>query len=316
MKSFIRRAAITSAVLREDAMVSPSRLLGRKRFYKYMKYDAAKKVLQNTSLQWSSPALLNDPFDLQFDLHMEYDRNQVANCLVQRFVDVYMGRSHPVAGSALDDNARLLRALMPHLKEADVKNEHRVAIVETLTATEQALPKLHDELRAMLAARKILCFSEVPNNVLMWAHYAENHSGAVLEFSYIEKYDSAWGAARPVRYLENMPRLADEKAMIRVLTGRGKLATPEHFQDSIYVKAADWAYEKEWRILGGWENDKPTELIGFKSEELTAVYLGCQMSGTNQDEIKKLVAKKYSHAGVQVGRKSARRFALEFGKID
>jgi hypothetical protein len=49
----------------------------------------------------------------------------------------------------------------------------------------------------------------------MWAHYAENHSGAVIEFSYIEKYDSAWGAAKPVRYLENMPRLADEDARVR-----------------------------------------------------------------------------------------------------
>jgi hypothetical protein len=146
-------------------MVSPSRSPGRKRFYKYMKYDSAKKILQSTSLQWSSPTLLNDPFDLKFDLHMEYDRDQVANRVVQRFVDVYMGRSQPAAGSALDDNARLLRGLMPHLKEADIKNEHRVAIIETLTATERALPKLHDELRAVLAARKILCEGDMADEV-------------------------------------------------------------------------------------------------------------------------------------------------------
>ena len=47
----------------------------------------------------------------------------------------------------------------------------------------------------------------------MWAHYAEYHTGAVIEFSYIEegKYASAWGAARPVRYTAEMPKLADKR---------------------------------------------------------------------------------------------------------
>ena len=117
-------------------------------------------------------------------------------------------RAQPSAGSVLDHNAKLLRIMIPGLKEETVREENRSTICAAIRGIEADLPKLHDELRAVLAKRKVLCFSEVPDNLLMWAHYAEYHTGAVIEFSYIEegKYASAWGAARPVRYTAEMPR--------------------------------------------------------------------------------------------------------------
>jgi hypothetical protein len=153
---------------------------------------------------------------------------------------------------------------------------------------ERGLPKLHDELRAVLFHRKLLCLSELPDNILMWAHYAQNHMGAVIELSYIEEgdYASTWGAARPVRYMADMPRLANVEALVRSLLGRDRIATPQQFQDCVYVKADSSAYEKEWRILGGWEIVQDVEYIPFRLKELTAIYLGCRMSYADRDEIK------------------------------
>jgi len=205
------------------------------RFYKYMKASTAKIVLENNSLRWSSPTLFNDPFDLQFDLHLEFNSDRVANRLLQRFVDVYTGRAQPASGSRFDDNAKLLRVMMPDLREETVRKENRSAIYAAIRAIEEGLPKLHDELRATLAPRKILCLSEMPDNLLMWAHYAENHTGAVIELSYLEEgtYASTWGAAKPVRYGADMPRLADEEGLVRTLLGQGTVATAEQFQDSV-----------------------------------------------------------------------------------
>jgi hypothetical protein len=287
------------------------------KFYKYTTAKTARSILEKGTLQLSSPALFNDPFDKQFDLHLGYDPDRVVNRVLQRFVDVYRGRAQPVAGSVLDEQAKLLRACMLGLKEDDVRKENRDGIYKTMKAMEHGLPKLHGELRALLAPRRILCLSEVRDNILMWAHYAENHTGAVIEFSYIEegKYASAWGAAKPVRYMVDMPRLANEDALVRSLVGHGRMATLEQFQESVYVKAEAWAYEKEWRVLGGWEKDQPErEYIPFRPKELTAVYVGCRMSEADRDEIKKTIAKKYPHAAVHNGSKSARRFALEFAK--
>jgi len=254
---------------------------------------------------------------MQFDLHLEYDPGRVVNRVVQRFLDVYTGRAQPKAGSVLDENAKILRACMPGLKEDDVRKEHSEAIYDLMHAMVRGLPKLHNELRTTLAPRRLLCLSEVPDNLLMWAHYADNHKGAVIEVSYVKegKYASTWGAAKPVRYKADMPRLTDEDALVRSLMGHGQLATPEQFQDAVYVKDEAWAYEKEWRVLGGWEsNPDRVEYVPFRAKELTAVYLGCRMSNPDQEEIKKTMAKKYPHAAVHNSSKSARRFALEFAK--
>lgn len=286
------------------------------RFYKYMTAKAAKAVLENNAFRWSSPSLFNDPFDMQFDLHLEYDRQQVVNRVLDRFMDVYTGRAQPVAGRTLDEKAKLLRACMPGIKEGKVRNEHRAAIYETLRLTEDGLPKLHEELRTVLASRKLLCLSEIPDSLIMWAHYAENHAGAVIEVSYLEDgtYASTWGAAKPVRYTANMPRLADERALTRCLLGEGPLATPQQFQDSVYVKADAWSYEKEWRVFGGWENQQKTEDVKFRVKEMTAVYFGCRMPDATRKEIKEIMTRKYPHASIQNGSKSVRRFALEFAK--
>ena len=195
--------------------------------------QTAKAVLESNAFRWSSPSLFNDPFDMQFDLHLEYDRERVVNRVLDQFMDVYTGRAQPVTGRALDEKAKLLRACMPGIKEGEVRKEHRAAIYEALRLTVDALPKLHEELRAILAPRKLLCLSEIPDSLIMWAHYAENHAGAVIEVSYIEEgtYASTWGAAKPVRYNANMPRLADGEALTRCLLGEGPLATPQQFQD-------------------------------------------------------------------------------------
>src|SRR5262245_33367606 len=206
------------------------------RFYKYVTAKTAKAVLENNAFRWSSPSLFNDPFDMQFDLHLEYNRERVTNRVLQRFLDVYTGRAKPVAGRTLDEKAKLFRACMPGINEAEVRKEHRSAIYETLRLTEQALPKLHDQLRAVLASRKLLCLSESPDNLIMWAHYADNHAGAVIEASYIEEggYASTWGAAKPVRYRADMPRLADEEALTQRLLGKAPLATAQQFENSVY----------------------------------------------------------------------------------
>ena len=40
------------------------------RLYKYVTVNTAKIVLETGKLRWSSPFMFNDPFDVQFDLHV------------------------------------------------------------------------------------------------------------------------------------------------------------------------------------------------------------------------------------------------------
>jgi hypothetical protein len=287
----------------------------RKHFYKYMTADTAKTVLQNGTLRWSSPCLFNDPFDVQFDLHIEYDRDKVAEKVMRIILDGYSGRVPIVAGNALGELLTIMRERMPgKISDAELRKTLTPGIFEGMKSQDARLPQTHEEIRAVIKNFKLLCFSEVFDNILMWAHYSQNHTGVVLELSCIEKLDSAWGAARPVKYMDTMPLLVDEERLVKLMSGEGKIGEVEILDNSIFVKAADWAYEREWRIAGGRDQTKKTEDLPFCAEEITAVYLGCRISDLKAAEIRDIVEKNYPHASLHAARKSARRFALEFTK--
>ena len=89
-------------------------------------------------------------------------------------------------------------------------------------------------------------FSEDPTNILMWAHYAENHSGVCLEFatSCIRGIDSIKRVtyANPNEGVDRfpLPSATNEETSHRYLMKvRGFLSKKAHV----------WAYEKEWRLI-------------------------------------------------------------------
>jgi hypothetical protein len=43
------------------------------RLFKYATASTAKIILDSCTLRWASPVMFNDPFDVQFDLHLDYD---------------------------------------------------------------------------------------------------------------------------------------------------------------------------------------------------------------------------------------------------
>ncbi len=287
----------------------------RRRFYKYMTAATAIAVLRNNTLRWSVPLLFNDPFDVQFDLHVEYDRKKVAVRVMQSLADGYLGRQQIPKGNAAGVMLTLLKDLAPGISEQTLRRKLEPGIYEGMERAEARLPQTHKELREAIAGLKLLCLSEIHDNILMWSHYGKDHSGVVLELSCIENFDSPWGAAKPVRYMDKMPLLVDEEKLVSLMSGEGTIAEPEAIDNSVFVKAADWAYEKEWRLVGGRNRMAATEDIPFHVEEATAVYLGCRMSRTDRDEVESVVTSKFPHATLHLARKSERRFALEFQKI-
>lgn len=52
------------------------------RLYKYVTVNTAKIVLETGKLRWSSPFMFNDPFDVQFDLHVEFDDATIVTLIV------------------------------------------------------------------------------------------------------------------------------------------------------------------------------------------------------------------------------------------
>jgi len=174
-------------------------------FFKYVSRETANAVLSNNTLRWSSPILFNDPFVIQFDLHVEINREVVKSKALRLLWDViYTDRSVP-NGNILGKAIAARKNTFPQLPFQEFANKFADAIDKGLDNLSKQLPEFHETLRNIYCRAKILCFSEIEDNILMWSHYAEQHKGLVLKFRHIQ--DSAWGAAMPVAYTNEMPRL-------------------------------------------------------------------------------------------------------------
>ena len=90
----------------------------------------------------------------------------------------------------------------------------------------------------------ILSLSEIPDNLLMWSHYAEGHTGFVLvldgshDFFKGDRVLYGFANPAPVEYRYELPRLRVEETFEEAVMSK-----------IFFVKSLDWKYEKEWRYL-------------------------------------------------------------------
>jgi hypothetical protein len=274
-----------------------------------------KTALQNRTLRWSSPALFNDPFDVQFDLHVEYDREKVIEKTMEEIWAAYSGEKKLEVSNTFSLLLAVLRDTAPGISEKEFRAEMHGAIEHGINRSEAYLPKLHADLRSEIASVKLLCLSELFDNILMWSHYSKDHTGIVLRLTCIESLDSAWGAAKPVRYERKMPRLLNESEAINLMSGQGSIDERAMLDNVVYAKAIDWDYEKEWRIFGGRDSSVKFEDIPFHKEELTAIYLGCRIDSNDKTQIVEIAKQSYAHVELFKGKKAERSFSLEFEKL-
>jgi hypothetical protein len=118
----------------------------------------------------------------------------------------------------------------------------------------------------------LACFSETHENVLMWAHYADNYSGICIEYSSVDLIAGLPREASIVRmaYVDDVPEISPTEA-----TNEGDAAAYILSQ-----KKSNWAYEREWRVLA----HKEEVTVGLK-QPVTAIYLGVHISNEHRHRI-------------------------------
>lgn len=84
----------------------------------------------------------------------------------------------------------------------------------------------------------VVCFTEVPDDILMWSHYANSHTGFCLGFRGDDDQNILDSGLHQVAYSEVYPPL--DFSRIWHIEGLAKI---------LLTKNIAWAYEKEWRII-------------------------------------------------------------------
>lgn len=223
------------------------------KLYKYRSLATNKdrkrtfQIIEDGKIFYSKFQHLNDPFDG----NLKFDQN--------------------ISGNDL-------KRLVHSFKEEDPKSP--INLERFLTPSGKIKKGVKDLLHSglktsleMLPNYGVLCLSENPSSILMWAHYSQ-FSGVAIEFSISNSILSDPDKILRVKYQAVYPKIR---------------LTDFNFQEDKAVrtvfstKYTDWSYEKEWRALttdGGSLQDLPAPI--------SSVILGPLIRNTHESKIRKL----------------------------
>lgn len=289
--------------------------------YKYTTLQAAKAIIENSSLKLSIAQAFNDPFDILLDEALGVEIEDFLRDLMPAFFELVCGdlnysllRPGPMRDKIILINSGLRnlskRQLAEHRREFMSEPPEAIWSVPSLRATNEQVVGV---IRLMISNDGIFCSSANKDSLLMWSHYADHHRGVVLELRPGIEKDSALLASRPVRYANERPLLYRsardfiEKTLFMSIEDSARAI----LETLIYTKSPAWAYEAEYRLaiprfipFG-----RSAEYLTIYPRELAAIYFGCRMTAAQRGELKQ-VARSFNpdirfHRGVLAKREYA-----------
>jgi hypothetical protein len=142
-----------------------------------------------------------------------------------------------------------------------------------------------------------LSLTNIPDNELMWSHYADSHKGFVLGFDGDHQFFKRDNprkitGLRPVKY-----------SSTRIIPPDAGFVPSDLAEVLFFTKSTDWSYEEEVRVMADLANAdiKPTTLDGmyffkFPPEALLQVIFGIKTPESVKQAVLKLTSIKYPNA--------------------
>lgn len=284
-------------------------------FYKYFDFEGAKKTLENRTFLYKAPAFFNDPFDSQLKLQPGISEEEMGGMLFDALAEAILDRR---AEPRLGLTAEVLATLPLDLTRETLYGLKRDLLTQLASGYfVEAHRQAAEGQSKYFQDNFVFCVTETNDNLLMWSHYANEHTGVVFKIKCIEEKQSLLCGALKVKYEDRYPIYGtanDWKNLISsgLIRDRNKL-----YNDLILTKSSDWRYEKEWRMVFPRPEDggKKFVLLCFHPEEIESIFLGCRISEENKIDLMALVKNQYPWVKVFQARKSETEFRLHFDEI-
>ena len=141
----------------------------------------------------------------------------------------------------------------------------------------------------------VSCFTEKPNNMLMWSHYADKHTGICVEYDFSKMFSSVPNSMLfPVSYSTQRPVLPIEK--VCKMKSREFISDADAFKvlfpdilKSFVIKSSIWDYEKEWRHIV-FTSDMKNRVVCLPI--ISAIIIGINISPENEKKIVEIAKRK------------------------
>jgi hypothetical protein len=239
-----------------------------------------RDVIVQSKLRLSPPIDFNDPFDMTAVIALESTVDQRR----ARFT-------------------RLIRDQSPGVPE----HEQQQALQRLMSASDEDLLRVcRTSLETVRHTTGVYCFAGNAKNILMWSHYAGDHTGVCLQFERAHDY-TGFAPAVTVDYVDDLP-------VVNWITdptgdeGIGKMLTKKH---------PCWEYEGESRIV---IIEQAGRYWPFRPEALRSIIFGCASDEKVIETVRGLLAERaaagHPPVATYVATKHATRYQLVVRRRD
>jgi hypothetical protein len=287
-----------------------------------MDANTAKLVLRNQTFRYSSPIKFNDPFDIQTELKPDYDLNEFPRILMDVIEALILNDIHlPNTETSFAKAILLFRDSVKKYGYNKSKVEKIVYPVLgfLLDETEFFISQINSYWQKSMRDSRVFCVTEDYDNLLMWAHYAKDHTGVVFQIATLPECDTPLSVSRKVEY-EKYPLqfYTLRELVLWTLFEINPDLSQFQYSKHAYRKSELWSYEKEWRVLDmTYSPNKEEEFVDHKflPKQLQKIYLGCKFDNNNLNDI--ITLSKSINPDVEIlrGKKHYHNYELVFNNI-
>ena len=298
-------------------MRSPLRKHDRAHFFKYVTAEAGLPTIANRRRRWSSPLLFNDPFDVPRKAIFPFTDDELLEAISREFARLVASDEEPKEPTIAE--------LVHHLRVANDPVQTSLVAASlgyTNGAFASVLRKSMADFRkhweAIVPNLRIFCVSDISDSTPMWAHYADNHRGLVLQFGSSDELDSSLLLAQPVVYRKTAPVLPTLHVWTQLISSMADIDWQEIFREYYYVKARDWSYEREWRAISFSPDAEQSHFTdtGYHPAELEAVFVGAAATRKTNARLEDLLrTSDLSHVRVWHARHAHDNRTIAFDRV-
>lgn len=233
--------------------------------------DDRLSSLKKNEVWFSDPARFNDPFDLRPNI-----RDLVPDrwCSNEEFA---LARRRALASLLSDGNAYQGALFI----DPALMDEFQAWVNDDANDESDLDLRLRTAIEARIAQFGVVCLTPRLDNLLMWAHYANNGQGFCIEYEVDWDHQTPDIRYVPVQYSSAVPELCFSEAMF----------TPHQFLMRVIAsKHSDWAYEQEVRLVC--LNGKGKSIaVDPKFVRMTRLIAGYAMPEPLQENLKQTATK-------------------------
>lgn len=285
-------------------------------FYKYVSIETGLKILENQTIRFSNPKSFNDPYDS--DMPIVFKNQKILN---NKYYITLLQNLKTQSCDLLPEGYDIDEEITKFKNsKIELKKNGDIFLKELLSVTKKYM--------------RVLSLSQKNNNILMWGHYANSHTGIVIGF---KKSLEIFRLARKVKYRNTVYQLSEELLNDPFLNN---IKSRKELNRLLLTKSSDWKYEKEYRCIfdvvleynkcknnKGLKKQYPQLIkeleekqdfihIPFSISCVDSIYLGVKIDKKFKDSLLELLKFKYPVAKIYQGVLSEKSFEVIFNEIN